>query len=83
MPAFHSEHMPGSFWPRSARPGRVVMEERFPPETVRRLGDMGHDVLLAGPWSLGRVSAALRDADGGWLRAAANPRGMLGYANAW
>jgi len=32
-----------------------------------------------GPWSLGRVSAAGRDREG-LLYAAANPRGMQGYA---
>jgi gamma-glutamyltranspeptidase/glutathione hydrolase len=30
------------------------------------------------PWSLGRISAVSRD--GGFLYAAANPRGMQGYA---
>jgi gamma-glutamyltranspeptidase/glutathione hydrolase len=33
----------------------------------------------AGPWALGRVSAAGVRADG-MLHAAANPRGMQGYA---
>jgi gamma-glutamyltranspeptidase / glutathione hydrolase len=34
---------------------------------------------VAEPWSLGRLSAVAREADG-TLRAAANPRGMQGYA---
>jgi gamma-glutamyltranspeptidase/glutathione hydrolase len=34
---------------------------------------------VAGEWTLGRVSAAGREADG-LLKAAANPRGMQGYA---
>ena len=34
---------------------------------------------VAGDWSLGRVSAAAREPDG-LLKAAANPRGMQGYA---
>ena len=29
-PAFHTEHWPSSFWPRVARPGKVVMEGRYP-----------------------------------------------------
>ena len=40
----------------------------------------GHDVTRAGDWSLGRVSAVGRDAATGVLWAAANPRGMQGYA---
>jgi gamma-glutamyltranspeptidase/glutathione hydrolase len=35
-------------------------------------------VSVAGPWELGRVSAVKRE--GGELFAAANPRGMQGYA---
>jgi len=39
----------------------------------------GHLVEPQGPWSLGRLSAAGTLPDGS-LRAAANPRGMQGYA---
>ena len=39
----------------------------------------GHDVGVAEPWSIGRLSAVSRGPDG-VLRAAANPRGMQGYA---
>ena len=45
----------------------------------------GHDVTVEPDWSLGRVTA-VQKADG-QLRAAANPRGMQGYAagpvNGW
>jgi gamma-glutamyltranspeptidase/glutathione hydrolase len=77
-PSFHSEHWPSSFWPRTARPGRVVIESRFPPDTIKELVRRGHDVEVGGDWSEGRLSAAARD--GGVLKAAANPRGMQGYA---
>ncbi|MBI4182646.1 MAG: gamma-glutamyltransferase family protein [Proteobacteria bacterium] len=77
-PSFHSEHWPSSFWPRSARPGRLVVEGRFPPETVKELVRRGHDLEVGGEWSEGRLSAAARD--GRILKAAANPRGMQGYA---
>jgi len=40
----------------------------------------GHDVVRSGDWSLGRVSAVGRDAATGGVWAAANPRGMQGYA---
>jgi gamma-glutamyltranspeptidase/glutathione hydrolase len=79
LPMFHSNHFPSSFYPREARPRHVEVEDRADPEVVAELRARGHDVELAGPWSLGRISAAARDAEG-ILRAAANPRGMQGYA---
>ena len=33
-PAWHSEHFPISFWPRTARPGVLVVESRVPKATV-------------------------------------------------
>jgi gamma-glutamyltranspeptidase / glutathione hydrolase len=77
-PAFHTEHFPQSFWPRQARPGVVVLEDRFPAETVADLRARGHIVEIGDPWSEGRLTAASqRD---GIFRAAANPRGMQAYA---
>ena len=43
------------------------------------LAGRGHAVHDAGPWAIGRLSAAGIRADG-LLVAAANPRGMQGYA---
>lgn len=77
-PSFHSEHFPGSFYPRQASPARLVMEGRFAPAVVAELQRRGHDVAVGADWSEGRLSAASRV--GGVLRAAANPRGMQGYA---
>jgi gamma-glutamyltranspeptidase/glutathione hydrolase len=76
-PMLHSNHFPSSFFPRAARPGHVEVEARAP--VIAALRRRGHDVEVTGPWSLGRVSAVARDPDG-VLRAAANPRGMQGYA---
>ncbi|RAI35723.1 gamma-glutamyltransferase family protein [Rhodoplanes roseus] len=77
-PAWHSEHFPSSFWPRTARPGVLVVEDRVPEETRRDLAARGHVVEVGSSWSEGRLTAASRD---GWRRrAAANPRGMQGYA---
>ena len=77
-PAFHSEHFPSSFWPRGRKPGRLVVEGRFSAETVSELSARGHDVQVGEDWSEGRLTAARKD--GGLLKAAANPRGMQGYA---
>lgn len=78
-PAFHSEHAPSSFYPRTAHPGRLVVEERLDAGVVADLRARGHDVVVSGPWTLGRLSAVSRGPDG-LLRAAANPRGAQGYA---
>lgn len=78
-PEFHTDHFPSSFYPRGAQPGSLTLEERFSPETIEELRGRGHDVTVAPPWSLGRVSAVGREPDGS-LKAAANPRGMQGYA---
>jgi gamma-glutamyltranspeptidase/glutathione hydrolase len=78
-PAFHTSHFPSSFHPRQADDRRVVVEAGFGGDVVAALQDLGHDVVVAPPWSLGRVSAVSRGA-GGLLHAAANPRGMQGYA---
>jgi len=78
-PVFHSTHFPSSFFPRAAEPGQMEIEERAGPEVIEALFQRGHTVEVAGPWTLGRVSAVSRAPDG-VLRAAANPRGMQGYA---
>jgi gamma-glutamyltranspeptidase/glutathione hydrolase len=77
-PAWHSEHFPISFWPRTARPGVLVVESRIPSETQRELKSRGHVVEVGPAWSEGRLTAASRD--GCRRKAAANPRGMQGYA---
>jgi gamma-glutamyltranspeptidase/glutathione hydrolase len=77
-PMFHTEHFPESFFPRRPRPRIVQVEERFGRRTIDELRRRGHLVEEGDAWSLGRLSAA--GAGGGLLRAAANPRGMQGYA---
>jgi gamma-glutamyltranspeptidase/glutathione hydrolase len=77
-PAWHSEHFPISFWPRTSRPGVLVLENRVPKATADELTRRGHIVEVGPDWSEGRLTAASRD--GKRRRAAANPRGMQGYA---
>lgn len=77
-PAWHSEHFPISFWPRTSRPGVLVLENRVPKATADELSRRGHIVEVGPDWSEGRLTAASRD--GKRRRAAANPRGMQGYA---
>jgi gamma-glutamyltranspeptidase / glutathione hydrolase len=56
----------------------LLVESRFGEEVVADLLRRGHEVTVAPEWSLGRVTAVQRE--DGQLRAAANPRGMQGYA---
>jgi gamma-glutamyltranspeptidase/glutathione hydrolase len=77
-PAFHTRHFPSSFWPREAFPAAVDVEDRAGPGVIEGLRARGHEVTVSPSWSLGRVSAVARD--GGMLYAAANARGMQGYA---
>lgn len=79
-PAWHTSAFPGSFFPRSWQPGRISVESRLGAERFAALRKRGHDVVDAGEWALGRLSAVSRDPDSGVLRAAANPRGAQGYA---
>jgi gamma-glutamyltranspeptidase / glutathione hydrolase len=77
-PAFHTDHFPSSFYPRGSVPGSLTVEARAGEEVIGGLRGRGHQIAVSGPWSLGRISAVSRDR--GFLYAAANPRGMQGYA---
>jgi gamma-glutamyltranspeptidase/glutathione hydrolase len=77
-PAWHIEHFPLSFWPRTARPGVLVVEGRLPKATIDELKRRGHKVEVGPDWSEGRLTAAAQE--GPHRRAAANARGMQGYA---
>lgn len=77
-PSFHTEHWPSSFWPRIARPGKIVLEGRMGQPTLEALRAKGHQAERGEDWSEGRISAARKEAT--LLYAGANPRGMQGYA---
>jgi gamma-glutamyltranspeptidase/glutathione hydrolase len=82
-PSWHVDHGPSSFWPRTVSHNRLTVESRMPSATLEALRAAGHDVVVGGPWSEGRISACTREpTDDGrlLLRAAANARGMQGYA---
>lgn len=78
-PSFHTEHWPSSFWPRVARPGKVVIEGRYGDDILRDLRARGHNASKGDDWSEGRLSGARLEPDG-QMFAGANPRGMQGYA---
>ncbi len=77
MPLFTSRHFPQSFYPRKAEPKRLLVEERWG-DAIAALRRRGHDVVVEGPWALGRVCAVGRQ--DGMVIAAATPRLMQAYA---
>ncbi|GAB3803362.1 gamma-glutamyltransferase [Humibacter antri] len=85
-PMFHTTSHISSFWPRDWEPAGLVVEERLGESVIDELRRRGHRVTVSGSWTLGRLSAVgmeLATADSvpsGVLWAAANPRGMQGYA---
>jgi len=82
-PAWHVDHSASSFWPRQTNLNRLTVESRFASQTIEELRAMGHNVVVGDAWSESRMSAASRERDKRGrmvLRAAANPRGMQGYA---
>lgn len=78
-PLFHSMHFQGSFFPREVKPGEMMLEPAFGSTVINKLRDRGHIVTVSDPWAVGRLTAAMREADG-MLRAAATPRLMQAYA---
>ncbi|MEO3479748.1 gamma-glutamyltransferase family protein [Phaeobacter sp. CAU 1743] len=78
-PLFHSMHFQGSFFPREVRTAEMMVEPNFGEAVIADLRARGHNVVVADPWTVGRLTAALREPDG-MLRAAATPRLMQAYA---
>ena len=77
-PEWHTDHLISSFYPRGFEPRSLAVESRFGDEAIADLRRRGHDVsvdraVVARP----RQRRAREDDQ---LRAAANPRGMQGYA---
>jgi gamma-glutamyltranspeptidase/glutathione hydrolase len=84
-PTFHTTHHVSSFWPRDWEPAGLVVEDRVGRDVIDELERRGHRVTVAGGWTLGRLSGvgiqpATSDREPAVLWAAANPRGMQGYA---
>ncbi len=77
-PMFNSMHFPSSFTPRLAKPGALMIEDRFGSETIGELERRGHRLNVADGWSLGRLCAA--SSSNGLIKAAATPRFMEAYA---
>ncbi|SCB61362.1 gamma-glutamyltransferase 2. Threonine peptidase. MEROPS family T03 [Rhizobium aethiopicum] len=79
QPLFHTAHFPSSFYPRSREPGSLMAEANFGPDVLDALARKRHKLTITDAWTIGRLTAARRDADG-LMRAAATPRLMQAYA---
>jgi gamma-glutamyltranspeptidase / glutathione hydrolase len=77
-PEWHTDHLISSFYPRGVALRSLAVESRLGDDAIADLRRRGHDVTVAAPWSIGRVSMVKRE--GGQLVAAANTRGAQGYA---
>jgi gamma-glutamyltranspeptidase / glutathione hydrolase len=77
-PVWHTTAFASSFYPRET--GSQLFVESRVGAAIDQLRKLGHDVVVADGWSLGRMSAVSRDAETGLLRGAANARGQQGYA---
>lgn len=78
--AFHSEHVPSSFVPRTHQPLGVRIESRRSPSVAAELERRGHVLVDVPDWSLGKVCAVGAEVGEGLLLAAASPRGEQAYA---
>ena len=78
-PAFHTSHFPASFYPRTAEPASLTIEGDIGEATLDSLRARGHRVTVADPQTVGRLTAAERDATG-VLRAGATSRLQQAYA---
>jgi gamma-glutamyltranspeptidase / glutathione hydrolase len=77
-PEWHTDHLVSSFFPRTVEPRSLSVESRIGDGAVAELRRRGHRVVVEPPWSIGRVSAVAFEE--GQVVAAANARGMQGYA---
>ncbi|GCE00086.1 gamma-glutamyltransferase family protein [Embleya hyalina] len=79
-PNWHNASFPGSFHPRTMSPGSLTVESRLGDKAIAALRERGHLVTVDAPWSQGRLCAVARNPHKGTLSAAADSRGVQGYA---
>ena len=72
-PRFQTEHFYSSFSGHPFVPGKVNVESRIPPETVKALSDLGHVVSSRGAWTNGSAPTLIR-VENGVLDGGADPR---------
>ena len=81
VPWFASEHFPSSFYPRTASPGRLLVDRRMEPSVIKELARRGHKVILS---DIPHNTMGIRyDADRGLCMAGVCSTGEHAYALAW
>lgn len=78
-PLFHTNHFPSSFHPRKRQPNQTMIEGNFDKQVLKDLELKGHIIERSQDWSIGRLTAIMRE-ENGLVRAGATPRGMQAYA---
>lgn len=76
-PRFSSGHMPITFYPHTANPGLLRIEDRIDKEVRDDLAARGHVIELMPSYREGFVLAVAYDPASGALRGGADPRGQL------
>ena len=82
-PTVFSTHFPSSFYPRNAYPTRVNVEGRISREVIAELEHRGHEIIVGGDWSQGKVMGICRDTERGVIMGACSPKGNIGYVIGW
>jgi gamma-glutamyltranspeptidase / glutathione hydrolase len=76
-PRFSSGHMPITFYPHTANPGLLRIEERVDKAVRDDLAARGHVLDVTPPYREGFVLAVAYDPAGGAMSGGADPRGQL------
>jgi gamma-glutamyltranspeptidase/glutathione hydrolase len=82
-PSVHTLHFPSSFYPRTAVPGKVEIEERISFDVVKALRQRGHDVDVINGWMNGKCMGLVYDKARGVIHGGVSPRHQIGYALGW
>jgi gamma-glutamyltranspeptidase / glutathione hydrolase len=77
--AFHTDHVPTSFTPHTAKARALVVEQGAEPAVLRELQQRGHEVDVVAAMSLGKVCVTGIGRAGDVI-AGASPRGEQAYA---
>mgnify|MGYP005842192181 CR=1 FL=1 len=81
-PRWSTRSFPQSYFPHTMYRGEATVEDRIPEPVRESLRSKGHQLKLAGGWSLGSIAAIALDPETGVLSAGADPR-VDAYALAW
>ncbi len=76
-PKFSSAHFPSTFYPHSANPGLLKVEDRVDESVRKALAELGHKVETRPSYCEGNVLAVQIDRGRGLLCGGSDPRGQL------